>query len=292
MSAAISAAKSAGSDSAYRILMGLLEARTGQTLSPNRIWRIELSLKPVLHHHKLADMDALVSALVTGTDKSLFDDVIDAMLNNETFFFREHLMFDDIAGAALDALRAVNARSRQITIWHCGVSTGQEAYSVAMLMAEQGERWAGWTVRIVGTDVSRRAIARAKAGIYSQFEIQRGLPAQRMVRWFDQTDAGWLAKADLRRRADFSVQNVLIDRPPLPGAADLVFCRNVLLYFSAATRAQAFSRIRSFAAPHAFLVLGAGETVLGQTDQFVASRRLRGLYEPADLYRAPLARTA
>lgn len=271
-----------GSDSAYRILMGLLEARTGQTLSPNRIWRIEMSLKPVLQQHKIDDMDALVAALVNGTDRSLLDDVIDAMLNNETFFFREHLLFDDIAARALETLREVNARSRQLTIWHCGVSTGQEAYSLAMQLAEDGARWDRWQIEIVGTDVSRRAVARARTGIYSQFEIQRGLPAQRMVRWFDQSDAGWLVKAELRRRINFEVQNLLIDRPPLTRPADLIFCRNVLLYFSALTRQKAFARLRSFAARDAFLVLGAGETVLGQTDQFVASRRLRGLYEPAD----------
>lgn len=283
---------SGGSDSAYRILMGLLEARTGQTLSPNRIWRIEMSLKPVLQHHKLADMDALVGALATGTDKTLLDDVIDAMLNNETFFFREHLLFSDIATTALDELRRINAATRHLSIWHCGVSTGQEAYSLAMLFAEDPERWAGWTIEIVGTDVSRHAIARARAGIYSQFEIQRGLPAQRMVRWFDQTEAGWLAKAELRRRVEFSLQNLLVDRPPLVRSADLIFCRNVLLYFSAETRQKAFARLRNFAAPRSFLVLGAGETVLGQTDQFVASRRLRGLYEPSDMVSVPLARSA
>lgn len=273
---------SSGTDSAYRILMGLLEARTGQTLSPGRIWRIEMSLKPVLQQHKLDDMDQLVAALVNGTDRTLLDDVIDAMLNNETFFFREHLLFDDIATQALEELRRINAATRQLTIWHCGVSTGQEAYSLAMQLAEDGVRWAGWQIEIVGTDVSRRAIARAKTGMYSQFEIQRGLPVQRMVRWFDQTDNGWLAKADLRRRIEFSVQNLLNDRPPLARPADLIFCRNVLLYFSPQTRHKAFIRLRSFAARDAFLVLGAGETVLGQTDQFVASRRIRGLYEPAD----------
>jgi len=271
-----------GTDSAYRILMGLLEARTGQTLSPSRILRIEMSLKPVLQHHRLADMDALVAALVNGTDRTLLDDVIDAMLNNETFFFREHLLFDDIAAQALEQLRQINASTRQLTIWHCGVSTGQEAYSLAMQLAEDGARWDGWQVEIVGTDVSHQAIARARTGIYSQFEIQRGLPAQRMVRWFDQSSAGWLVKAELRRRIEFEVQNLLLDRPPLRRPADLIFCRNVMLYFSALTRQKAFARLRSFAARDAFLVLGAGETVLGQTDQFVASRRIRGFYEPAD----------
>jgi chemotaxis protein methyltransferase CheR len=235
-----------------------------------------------MQRHGIADLDALVAGLVTSTSRQLLDDTVDAMLNNETFFYREHSVFDDIAVKALDHIREANARSRRITIWHCGVSTGQEAYSMAMLLAEQAERWAGWTVQIVGTDVSYHAISRARVGLYTQFEIQRGLPVQRMVRWFDQTEAGWLAKADLRRRIDFSVQNMLVDRPPLSGPADLIFCRNLLLYFAAPMRLKAFARLRAVAAPQSFLVLGAGETVLGQTDQFVASPRLRGLYEPAD----------
>ncbi|MFZ5725280.1 CheR family methyltransferase [Sphingopyxis sp. FD7] len=270
------------SESAYRVLMGVLESRTGQTLSPSRIWRIEMSLKPVMQRHGIADLDALVGALVTANSRQLLDDTVDAMLNNETYFYREHSVFDDIAATALEKLRAINAERRRLTIWHCGVSTGQEAYSMAMLIAEQGATWAGWQVDIVGTDVSHQAIGRARVGLFSQFEIQRGLPVQRMVRWFDQTESGWLAKADLRRRIDFSVQNMLTDRPPLASPADLIFCRNLLLYFSLPMRQKAFARLRAAAAPQSFLVLGAGETVLGQTDQFVASPRLRGLYEPAD----------
>lgn len=278
------------SESAYRVLMGVLESRTGQTLSPSRIWRIEMSLKPVMQRHSIADLDALVAALVTSNSRQLLDDTVDAMLNNETYFYREYSVFDDIASTALEYLHRVNQRKQRLTIWHCGVSTGQEAYSMAMLLAEQSERWAGWQIDIVGTDVSYHAISRARVGLYSQFEIQRGLPVQRMVRWFDQTDGGWLAKADLRRRVDFSVQNMLTDRPPLASPADLIFCRNLLLYFAPAMRQKAFAKLRTMAAAQSFLVLGAGETVLGQTDQFVASPRLRGLYEPADQQvRAPVA---
>ena len=270
------------SESAYRILMGVLESRTGQTLSPNRVWRIEMSLKPVMQRHGIADLDALVAALVTSNSRQLLDDTVDAMLNNETYFYREHILFDDIAKTALEYVRRINAHKRRLTIWHCGVSTGQEAYSMAMLLAEQEAQWAGWQVDIIGTDVSYHAISRARIGLYSQFEIQRGLPVQRMVRWFDQAEGGWLAKADLRRRIDFSVQTMLIDRPPLASPADLIFCRNLLRYFARPMRERAFARLRAMAAPQSFLVLGAGETVLGQTDQFVSSPRLRGLYEPAD----------
>ena len=216
---------SSASESAYRVLMGVLESRTGQTLSPSRIWRIEMSLKPVMQRHGIADLDALVAALVTSNSRQLLDDTVDAMLNNETFFYREYSVFDDIAATALERVREINKLRRRLTIWHCGVSTGQEAYSMAMLIAEQGAKWAGWQVDIVGTDVSHHAIGRARVGLYTQFEIQRGLPVQRMVRWFDQTERGWLAKADLRRRIDFSVQNMLIDRPPLASPADLIFCR-------------------------------------------------------------------
>ena len=134
---------SSASESAYRVLMGVLESRTGQTLSPSRIWRIEMSLKPVMQRHGIADLDALVAALVTSTSRQLLDDTVDAMLNNETFFYREHSVFDDIAVNALEKLRTINADRRRLTIWHCGVSTGQEAYSMAMLIAEQGAKWAG-----------------------------------------------------------------------------------------------------------------------------------------------------
>ncbi|WP_033072958.1 CheR family methyltransferase [Sphingopyxis sp. MWB1] len=270
-----------GSGSAYRILMKVLESCTGQTLAPGRLWRIEMSLGPIMQRHGIADLDTLVAELVRAENRRLLDATIGAMLNNETFFYRERSLFDDIGGPALDHLRAVKESQRRLTIWHCGVSTGQEAYSMAMLLAEQGEKWAGWQVDIVGTDVSSQAIARARVGLYSQFEIQRGLPIKQMVRWFDQTEGGWLAKADLRRRVHFSVQNMLTDRPPLSEPADLIFCRNLLLYFAPPMRREAFRKLRALAPPHSLLVLGAGETVIGQTEDFVASTRFRGFYEPA-----------
>src|SRR3546814_19363035 len=117
---------------------------------------------------------------------------------------------------ALDQVRGGKAATRRLTIWHCGVSTGQEAYSMAMLLAEQGEKWAGWMAQIVGTDVSYQAISRARVGLYTQFEIQRGLPVPRMVRWFDQTEAGRLVTADLRPLIAFTGHNILVDRPPPP----------------------------------------------------------------------------
>ncbi len=275
-------------DSAVRILTELLRARTGQTLLPGRMWRVEMSLKPVLAKYRLDDLPALVSALTQGAAPAMLDDTIQAMLNNETYFFREHSVFGELTGPVLAQLQAQKARRKMLTIWHCGVSTGQEAYSMAMGFAEDPVRWAGWSVTIVGTDISRSAIDRARAGIYNQFEIQRGLSAQRLVRWFDQLPDGWLAGSELRRRVQFSVQNMLTDMPQLPEPPDLILCRNVMLYFDAETRRRAFDRLRQIIAPHGLLVLGAGETVLGQTDQFRISDQFSGFYMPVA---APLSRT-
>ena len=268
--------------SATRILAGLLEARTGQQIAPSRYWRIQTALAPLLKQHAIPDLEALVAVLSDPDNEPLLQESLEAMLNNESFFFRDTALFATLRSEAFPVLRERRSHRKTLRVWCAGTSTGQEAYSVAMLLDSEREKWAGWTIEIVGTDLSASVIARARAGRYSQFEIQRGLPVQRMVRWFDQTEGGWLAKADLRRRIDFSVQNMLTDRPPLASAADLIFCRNLLLYFSAPMRQKAFARLRAVAAPQSFLVLGAGETVLGQTDQFVASPRLRGLYEPAD----------
>lgn len=271
------------SESAYRVLMGVLESRTGQTLSPSRIWRIEMSLKPVMQRHGIADLDALVAALVTSSSRQLLDDTVDAMLNNETYFYREYSVFDDIAVKVLEQLREINKLKRRLTIWHCGVSTGQEAYSLAMAFAHDTERWGDWRVRITATDVSAAVVERARSGIYSQFEIQRGLPVGMMMRWFDQSGESWVAKPELRRRVAFAEHNLLGVNPP-QAPFDIVLCRNVMLYFSADVRRSAFDRLASAMREDGMLMLGASETVIGQTDRFRANSDYPGLY-----FRAPLA---
>jgi len=265
------------SDSSSRILAGLLEARTGQQLTLSRRWRIETALKDLMREREIETLEQLITALVTGRDPSLGDKVVEALLNNETFFFRDRAPFDLLRDSVLPAMRETRSRDRRISIWCAGVSTGQEAYSLAMMFADASQSWAGWTIDILGTDVSNSAIARAKAGVYSQFEVQRGLPIVQMVRWFEAAGDEWRIAVRLAGNVRFQVHSVL-DSPPSPGAFDIILCRNLLLYFSAERRRAVFARLAEAIAADGMLMLGAGETVIGQTDRFVADPQARGLY--------------
>ena len=265
------------SDSSIRILAGLLEARTGQQLTMSRRWRIETALAALLRERGIPTLDELITILVMEKEPGLASRVVEALLNNETYFFRDRTPFDLLATHALPALAQRRASSRRIRIWSAGCSTGQEAYSLAMLFAEDPTRWAGWTIDILGTDVSDMVIERARSGTYSQFEVQRGLGINQMIRWFEEADDGWRAAEALRRTVRFQVHNIL-EPLPHPQPFDIVLCRNVLLYLNAEKRGLAFDRLASAMAPDGWLMLGAGETVIGQTKRLSADLNTRGFY--------------
>ena len=265
------------SDSSSRILAGLLEARTGQQLTMSRRWRIETALSSLLRERGVASLDELITILVMGKEPNLSQQVVEALLNNETYFFRDRSPFDLIARHALPALAERRKDQRRLRIWSAGCSTGQEAYSLAMLFAESPAQWAGWTIDILGTDVSTACVDRARSGTYTQFEVQRGLGINQMIRWFEECADGWRAVEALRKPLRFQVHNIL-EQPPHPGAFDVVLCRNVMLYLSADKKALAFDRLAGAMAPDGWLMLGAGETVIGQTDKLGADLDARGLY--------------
>ena len=265
------------SDSSTRILAGLLEARTGQQLTMNRRWRIETALSALLRDRGIASLDELITILVMGREPSLATNVVEALLNNETYFFRDRAPFDLLARHALPELAKRRHKNRRIRIWSAGCSTGQEVYSLAMLFTEDPEAWRGWTIDILGTDVSSLCIDRARTGIYSQFEVQRGLAIGQMIKWFEECPDGWRAVEPLRKPVRFQVHN-LLEPPPHPGGFDIVLCRNVLLYLSPDKKALAFERLASAMAEDGWLMLGAGETVIGQTTKLGADIKARGLY--------------
>lgn len=268
------------SDSSSRILAGLLEARTGQQLTMNRRWRIETALSSLLRERGIATLDELITILVMGHEPALATHVVEALLNNETYFFRDRQPFDLLAVEALPALARARADKKRLRIWSAGCSTGQETYSLAMMFAEDPVKWQGWTIDILGTDVSARVIDRARSGTYSQFEVQRGLGIAQMIRWFEETGEGWRAAELLRKPVRFQVHNIL-EPVPHPGEFDIVLCRNVLLYLNSDKRTLAFDRLASALAPDGVLMLGAGETVIGQTRKLAACRQCRGLYRLA-----------
>ncbi|WP_454882763.1 CheR family methyltransferase [Sphingomonas oryzagri] len=264
------------SDGAVRILAGLLEARTGQQLAIGRRWRVDTALRPLISKYDVPTLDDLVHRIVSGRNAALADEAIEALLNHETFFYRDLNAFRLLDDQGLERLRAARAGTRRLRIWSAGCSTGQEAYTIAMMIADRPDRWRGWTIDILGTDLSPAAIERAREGRYSQFEIQRGLPVAQMLRRFDQDGGHWQASALLRHAVRFRLHNLLM--PPPVGLFDVVLCRNVLLYFSPDVRTLVFSRIAGAMQADGLLMLGAGETVMGQTDAFVSDFEARGLY--------------
>jgi chemotaxis protein methyltransferase CheR len=265
------------SDSSSRILAGLLEARTGQQLTMSRRWRIETALSVLMRERGIGTLDELITILVMGKEPSLSQQVVEALLNNETYFFRDRAPFDVLQRHALIELSQRRAKSKRLRIWSAGCSTGQEVYSLSMLFAEEPEKWRGWTIDILGTDVSTGCIDRARTGAYSQFEVQRGLGINQMIRWFEETPDGWRAVEPLRKPVRFQVHN-LLEPAPHPGDFDIVLCRNVLLYLSPEKKTLAFERIAGAMAEDGWLMLGAGETVIGQTGKLGSDINARGLY--------------
>jgi chemotaxis protein methyltransferase CheR len=265
------------SDSSSRILAGLLEARTGQQLTMSRRWRIETALAALLRERGIATLDELITILVMGKEPSLSQQVVEALLNNETYFFRDRGPFDVLQRHALPELAKRRASSKRLRIWSAGCSTGQEVYSLAMLFAEAPEQWHGWTIDVLGTDVSSSCIDRARSGVFTQFEIQRGLGINQMIKWFEEVADGWRAVEPLRKPVRFQVHN-LLEPAPHPGDFDVVLCRNVMLYLSPEKKALAFDRIAGAMAEDGWLMLGAGETVIGQSNKLGSDIKARGLY--------------
>ena len=256
------------------ILTALLEARSGQQIAAHRSWRIGTALKAVLRDRGLETLEQLAGLLLHGQDQGIGDQIVDALLNNETSFFRDATVFDTM----LEVVTAVEAEGRRPRIWCAGCATGQEPLSLAMMFAERREATGVAMPELIATDLSETALSRARAGRYSQFEIQRGLPVRRMMRWFDADGGDWIADAALTRAIGYRRLNLVSDPVPA-GGFDLVLCRNVLLYLSPALKGQVFARLTQSLRPGGSLVLGAGETVIGQTPLLEPSRRFRGFYD-------------
>jgi len=263
------------------IIARLFEKATGQHLSEDRFWRIGTTLTPFCRARGIDHFDKLAAILDRSADPELSLDVIDALLNNETSFFRDPTVFTQLSQEILPRIAAEREGERRMRIWSAACSSGQEAYSLAILLAEQSERWAGWKIEILGSDISRSAIKQARDGLYSQFEVQRGLPIRQLVSWFDPVlDQGWRVKPELASLVTFSRHN-LLGPPPAGGRFDLILCRNALLYFSPERRHQMLEGLSLALAPNGALLLGAGETALGNSNRFVSDSSMPMVYRSA-----------
>ena len=259
-------------------LRKLLKERSGLTLTAEKQYLVESRLLPVARRHGLPNLAELVVRL-QGAGSSLAIEVVEAMTTNETFFFRDKIPFDHLRDVMLPTLAAARAQQRRVRIWCTAAASGQEPYSIAMIIRDMAAQLRGLTVDILATDLSGSVLERAKAGLYSQFEVQRGMPIQLLVRYFSKIGENWQIAPDIRAMVQFRPLNLLHDFSPL-GQFDIVFCRNVLIYFDQPTKIAVLERLAKQMSPDGYLVLGAAETVVGLSEAFRPSAQHRGLFAP------------
>jgi len=264
----------------FDFLRKLLRERSGLVLAAEKQYLAESRLLPVARRNGMTTIDELIDRMKGKAAISLTTQVVEAMTTNETFFFRDKLPFDHFRDTIMPALIAARAREKRIRIWCTAASTGQEPYSLAMMLKGMGAAISGFRIDMVATDLSSDILEKAKAGIYTQFEVQRGLPVQLLVKYFDQVGESWQLAPELRGMVHFRPINLLNDFAAL-GTFDVVFCRNVLIYFDQDTKAAVLDRIARQMPDDGYLVLGAAETVIGLTSAFKPLADKRGLYVPA-----------
>ncbi len=275
----------------FATLAAVLRSASGLALGPDKQYLLDARLAPVLRKHGLADLDALAARLRGGAP-ALERELVEVMTTNESSFFRDEKPFAHVRTQSLPRLHAARPPKSKLRIWSAAASTGQEAYSLAIVIAESRALLGAREVEIVGTDIAREPLARAREGSFSQFEVQRGLPMQTLVRYFKKDGANWRIADPIRAMASFREWNLLDDLRPL-GMFDIVFCRNVLIYFDPPTKARALEAIARQMAPDGVLYLGGAETVLGVTDHFAPIPGDRGVYGVnATAPRAPAALAA
>lgn len=246
----------------FDYLRKFLRDRSGLFLAIEKQYLAESRLLPLARRNGMSTLDELIERLRNRTPTPLATQVIEAMTTNETFFFRDKIPFDHFRDTIMPGLSAARAREKRIRIWCTAASTGQEPYSLAMVLKSMGSAIAAYRIDIVATDLSSDVLEKAKAGIYSQFEVQRGLPVQTLVKFFDQVGENWQLAPELRSMVQFRPLNLLNDFSAL-GTFDVVFCRNVLIYFDQENKIALLNRIARQIPGDGFLVLGAAETVIG-----------------------------
>jgi len=261
----------------YEYLRKLLKERSGLDLSADKQYLVESRLLPLARKSSLPGIPELVQKMRNGAN-ALTGEVVEAMTTNETFFFRDKIPFDHLRETVIPALAQARAARRSLRVWCAASSTGQEPYSIAMCLKEAGVL-SGWRTEIVATDLSQAVLEKSKSGIFSQFEVQRGLPIQLLVKYFTQNGELWQLNADIRGMVQHRQLNLLQDFSHL-GVFDIIFCRNVLIYFDQPTKANIFDRLSRMLEPDGVLALGAAESVVGITNTFKPYPDRRGLYRP------------
>ncbi len=261
----------------FNMISSMLKARSGLVLTIDKLYLLESRLVPLARRRGMAGLEDLVAALRRGNDEPLMRDVTEAMTTNESFFFRDTKPFDIFQEHVLPELMEARQSTKTIRIWCAAASTGQEPYSLAIILKDLAAKMAGWRIEIVATDLSAEVLDKAKVGLYSQFEVQRGLPIRYLMSYFTQVNEMWQIDASIRAMVKFSECNLLESFTSL-GGFDVVFCRNVLIYFDQETKSDVLERVSRQMPNDGFLFLGGAETVLGVSNKFHPVSGKRGVY--------------
>lgn len=261
----------------FDMFSALLKQRSGLVLTKDKAYLLESRLMPVARKWNVKDLEELAGIIRNRRDEAVIKDVTEAMTTNESSFFRDQKPFDQFKTVVLPHLLNARAAKKHIRIWSAACSSGQEPYSLQMLLMEEGPKLAGWRIEIVATDLSSEMVAKARNGIYTQFEVQRGLPITHLVKYFRQVGDKWQISQELRDKIQFREFNLLSDMTPL-GQFDVIFCRNVLIYFDQPTKGKVLESMAKLLPPDGVLYLGGAETVLGVTEKFKPMEGQRGLY--------------
>jgi chemotaxis protein methyltransferase CheR len=258
-------------------LRNFVRSRAGISMGADKDYLVISRLEPQLRGWDVKNLDALAERLRMQPKSALADQVIAALTTNETLWFRDTKPFDTLRTIVLPEIVANATTNRTLSIWSAACSTGQEVYSLSMLLQEEQARLRGWKTSILGSDICGPALLRAQSGSYTQFEVQRGMPIKSLVRYFEQVGNEWRVRAELRNGIEFRLLN-LLELPSGLGPFDIVFCRNVLIYFEPDLKRAVIAGLASRLRLGGYLALGGAETTLGLSTAFASIPGSSGMY--------------
>ena len=253
---------------ALAFICGLVHDRSAIVLEPSKAYLVEARLTPIARQHGLSSLGDLVDVMKRPGSHELQRHVVEAMTTNETSFYRDIHPFEALKTTLLPELIAKRSGERTLNIWSNACSSGQEPYSIAMLLREHFPELDGWTVRLIGSDLSNQILNRAREGLFNQTEVNRGLPVALLLKYFQKEGLQWRIKSEIRKMVEFCEVNLVAAWPPALPKIDILFLRNVLIYFSAETKKAILAKVRGILKPDGYMFLGGAETTMNLDTSF------------------------
>lgn len=261
----------------FELYKDLLFEKSGLVLTPDKSYLLDSRLTPVARKWNFPSIEIMTLQLRALPDNDLIRDIVEAMTTTETSFFRDTVPYIDFEQMILPALIKQRGGKKTLRIWSAASASGQEPYSLAMIIKDNEAMLKGWKIEIIATDISETILEQARRGIYTQFEVQRGIPVAYLIKFFEQINEKWRLRDEIRNMVKFSYFNLLDEMDRL-GPFDLVFCRNVIGYFDDATKTRVLGDISDRLEKDGLMVLGRGESPVGLTDKLAPVPGKQGIF--------------